>query len=209
MSDHYCCKRCGLRYDDCRCPAHTEAPRMVEQKVSPESLLSRMEVVMAGGHIKRYHMKRTLYSQTVGEHSGRVANLVQLVHPGCSADLLKAALMHDTSELSTGDVASPVKWANPLLASELNRITNEYEERFGLRMAITEDEAGLLKWADYAEGNLFCIDEMLLGNRNMVGTFHRYHGALTKLRLHPDDTIARNQRVINKELETRGMRLCQ
>lgn len=20
MSDHYCCKGCGLRYDDCRCP---------------------------------------------------------------------------------------------------------------------------------------------------------------------------------------------
>jgi len=19
MSDHYCCKRCGLRYDDCKC----------------------------------------------------------------------------------------------------------------------------------------------------------------------------------------------
>lgn len=20
MSDHYCCKACGLHYDDCRCP---------------------------------------------------------------------------------------------------------------------------------------------------------------------------------------------
>lgn len=25
MSDHYCCKRCGLRYDDCRCPPLTLA----------------------------------------------------------------------------------------------------------------------------------------------------------------------------------------
>jgi hypothetical protein len=25
MSDHYCCKRCGLRYDDCRCPPKTDS----------------------------------------------------------------------------------------------------------------------------------------------------------------------------------------
>lgn len=26
MSDHYCCKTCGLRYDDCRCPSPAPVP---------------------------------------------------------------------------------------------------------------------------------------------------------------------------------------
>lgn len=36
MSDHYCCKRCGLRYDDCRCVAQPLNPvvRAVEAKIT-------------------------------------------------------------------------------------------------------------------------------------------------------------------------------
>lgn len=25
MSDHYCCKNCGLRYDDCKCGSHAKS----------------------------------------------------------------------------------------------------------------------------------------------------------------------------------------
>lgn len=30
MSDHYCCKRCGMRYSDCECPHYTKKADYVE-----------------------------------------------------------------------------------------------------------------------------------------------------------------------------------
>lgn len=171
-------------------------------------LIERFNVIMSGGHIRRYHMKRVLHPQTVGDHSGRVANLVHIVDPMCSAHVLRAALMHDTSELATGDIASPVKWGNPVLAEELRRITGDYEKRYGLRIELTEQEGHLLKWADYAEGTLFCIDEMMLGNRGMAGTFGRYLEALKEVPRQQASEVALRQRRIETDLENRGRALC-
>jgi hypothetical protein len=35
MSDHYCCKRCGLRYDDCRCQSLAERKSILERGIKP------------------------------------------------------------------------------------------------------------------------------------------------------------------------------
>ena len=74
-------------------------------------------------------------------------------------------MVHDLSEVATGDVPAPVKWANPELKSALNRITVAWELERGLRVRLSEPEAQLLSWADMLEFALYAIEEVTLGNR--------------------------------------------
>lgn len=46
MSDHYCCKRCGLRYDDCRCgtvvPSTPKAEAFAPAPAGPQRVVARV-----------------------------------------------------------------------------------------------------------------------------------------------------------------------
>jgi len=135
--------------------------------------------VMNGLAIKRYHTKRTIREQTVADHSARIcAILCYLMDNQPTAAVLQAAIYHDCSEFVTGDIPAPAKWNNPALKTELSRITTEYEVSMGLRVVLTDREAKLLKFADLAEGCQYCIDELQLGNRNLLPTLSRYLKAL-------------------------------
>ena len=153
----------------------------VDNAVHTTSLADSYAGLMAGLGIKRYHLKRTLRTQTVAEHSARIVAFIHMVHPNASGNLLRAAILHDVSEIVTGDVPSPVKWNNPVLAAELNRVSGEYEIAHGLRMTLFGREARLLKWADYAEGVQFCTDELRMGNENMLGSLRRYVDAMNRV----------------------------
>jgi hypothetical protein len=76
----------------------------------------------------------------------------------------------------------PVKWHNAALAAELNRVTSEEERRLGIRFALEPEEAETLKWLDYFEGCLYCLDEIEMGNRKLRNTFLRYHEAASDQR---------------------------
>lgn len=39
MSDHYCCKICGLRYDDCRCGKSSSKKSKKEERAKKSSIL--------------------------------------------------------------------------------------------------------------------------------------------------------------------------
>lgn len=171
------------------------------------TLLAQLDRLMDGGEITRYHTKRVLRPQSVAAHSARVGMLCQLVWPECSANLLRAALLHDISELCTGDVPSPVKWANPALKAELSRVTTQYETDHGLRMPLTEDEQLVLRWADLAEGAQFCIEEVRMGNSYLRGTMLRYVDAMGKTTIVSNSDVANRQRVIGNITYQRAQEL--
>lgn len=55
MSDHYCCKRCGLRYDDCRCEPlpPPESKSVIDTKtvaVDAEALRSVLKALIGPPH---------------------------------------------------------------------------------------------------------------------------------------------------------------
>ena len=149
---------------------------------SPAPMLALFE----GGAITRYHTKQVLRPQTVQSHSWRMAAILQVVWPDASADMIRATLFHDVSERVTGDMPSPVKWNNPVLKKELNRITNQEEERLNIRFDLTAEEQQLLKWLDSLEGALYCLDEVQMGNRKLRSTFQRYVTAIGDLRIIKD-----------------------
>lgn len=130
-----------------------------------------------GGAVKRTHTCRTLRDATVAEHSHGVILILLAVYSVYSdhppARLLAAAACHDLSEIATGDIPAPVKRAHPDLRSALNRITTEWEQARGIRYALTDDEAMLLKWADYMEFAMYATEEVRMGNSFMAVKLNR------------------------------------
>jgi 5'-deoxynucleotidase YfbR-like HD superfamily hydrolase len=129
--------------------------------------------VRRAGDIKRYHLHRTIGEQTVASHSWGVAMLVYALCEAPSANLIKAVLCHDIAERAVGDIPSPVK---KLLTKEAKDSLDEMEQIYldtvGISWGyLTEYEKEVLNVADILEGMLYCLDQVQLGNLNMVSIY--------------------------------------
>lgn len=125
-------------------------------------------MLRAAGATKRHHTAVTIGQQTVAEHSFHVAMLCDRLSEGKpSVNLLKAALFHDLAETVTGDVPAPVKWQNPVLADILKGIEYQFEDKHRLCVELTVREEAILKYADAFELGFYCVDQLMLGNKNM------------------------------------------
>lgn len=114
--------------------------------------------------VKRYHTRRTLRQQTVGEHSFGAIQLLHQVYPEARKEVLLAMVYHDLPELVTGDVPAPVKRQSPKLAELLNaaeKQTGPLHQDFDLSMF----EEAVCKWCDLMELVLWCLEEVRLGNQ--------------------------------------------
>lgn len=135
---------------------------------------STLEFILSGSEVKRYHTVTTLQAETVGHHSHGVALLCLLLRPDASAALLTAALRHDLAEHITGDIPSPAK----RLYGIGEQVSNIEETLLAAAWIpspeLTADEARTLKIADIAQGALFCVREVELGNRRQMNIFTRY-----------------------------------
>jgi 5'-deoxynucleotidase YfbR-like HD superfamily hydrolase len=139
-----------------------------------KTLKDRIQFILEGGSVVRFHARPGLLQQTDAAHSWGVAVLVYLLSPvQPSVELLMAALTHDLAEQFMGDVPAPAKWA--LGAQEAYaRLENEKLQRYGLNFCglLSANEARLLKLADTMDGMLHCCKEAALGNR----TVHLMYG---------------------------------
>ena len=129
--------------------------------------------IRLAGAISRYHTARTLRTQSVGEHSWGVAQLMVYLSPNVSAQALTGALHHDLSELATGDVPAPVKWENAELKDLLVAVERKFDKMHGLAQDLTRQEYHLLKWCDMMELVLWCMEEVELGNRTIFPIIER------------------------------------
>ena len=134
----------------------------------------KLKFIQAGSEVTRYHTVKTLTQETVGHHSHGVA-MICLMLMGCqvSADLLKAALCHDLAEHQLGDIPSPAKREYGI-GEQVNELEDKLLNSVGLSVQLTPDEARVLKLADIAQGALFCVREMELGNSGMKVVYERY-----------------------------------
>jgi hypothetical protein len=124
-------------------------------------------MIRSAGGIKRFHTVPTIGVQTVAEHSYHVAMLcIELSSGKPSTNLLKAALYHDLAELVTGDIPAPVKWANPNLKNELENI-----EENCIDISLTPNERSILRHADAFECAFYAVDQIMLGNKNMIQVY--------------------------------------
>jgi len=118
-----------------------------------------------GMAVKRFHTVNLLVSETVGHHSCNVAWLVTMLVEEPSADLIRAALLHDAAEQWTGDIPATAKWMSAALHDELNAMEDKlhmYHELW--KPTLSAGEAAALKQADMLDLCFKMIEELEMGN---------------------------------------------
>lgn len=137
---------------------------------------NKLNLIMRGGRVKRYHVMDTLKQQTVAEHSFGVAWLVYQLSEGMpSVDLLMASLAHDVAECETGDLPAPAK-KKLGISEQFAKYEDDILDGAGVEpfyVRLSDAERKILKFADTSELMLYCIREMSLGNMAMQEVYER------------------------------------
>lgn len=142
-------------------------------------------------YIERWSLMRSGVKENVAEHSHNVAmfahalgviNNVVFAGDADPERLAVAALYHESSEVLTGDLPTPVKYYNPAIRTaykDIERISCEKllsmlpeELRAAYRPVVEPElpvyEQKLLKAADKLSALVKCIEEVKCGNREFV-----------------------------------------
>ncbi len=145
------------------------------------ALMSRMR------YITRWGLMRNTFSENISEHSHQVAVLAHALAlirrdilglEGVDPDRCAvAALYHDTSEILTGDLPTPIKYYNP----DIKAAYKQVEQIAGVQLLdmlppqlrqsyehlILEDEPyvmPIVKAADKLSAHIKCLEEQKAGN---------------------------------------------
>lgn len=141
--------------------------------------------------IRRWSLMKSVNEENIAEHSAQVAQIAHalaLIKNKKFGGTLNAehvatlALYHETSEVLTGDLPTPIKYYNPQIrkaykdiegiANEklLSMLPEELQEDYRLLIADhTESyEHTLVKAADKIAAYIKCIEEMRSGNREFA-----------------------------------------
>lgn len=132
-----------------------------------------LSTVREAGYAKRYHTRHIHGANEVAFHAFNVAMLCMYLTNGfADRHLILAALYHDLSELSTGDVPAPVKWKNPDLKAVLLRIEEQFNRENNLVVPLSAEEKLILRWADLLDYMLFAYEQRRLGSRTLEPGFY-------------------------------------
>ncbi|MFA0078118.1 5'-deoxynucleotidase [Vibrio artabrorum] len=148
--------------------------------------------------IQRWPLMRSISSENISEHSLQVAFVAHALaliknkkfdgqlNPEHIALL---GMYHDTSEVLTGDLPTPVKYYNPDIAQEYKKIEAAAEQRllsmlpkefqddfapFLISGTASKEEQNIVKQADTICAYLKCLEELSAGN-------HEYEQAKRRL----------------------------
>ena len=148
------------------------------------AMMSRMK------YINRWGLMRNTLSENICEHSLNVAmiahalGVISNIYFGGNINADRLALMgmyHDSTEIITGDMPTPVKYYNPLVREAYKEVESvakdELLEGLPQEMRIvydtilldTEEEAQLWKFvkaADKLSAYIKCLEEQSMGNRD-------------------------------------------
>jgi len=137
---------------------------------------SKLQFICDGANTRRYHTIPTLCQETVGHHSHGVALLAHLImdNRAYNPQVIYAALLHDMAEHQTGDVPAPSKREFGI-AEQFNELEDRILRSSGFPMpTLSSQDQRVLKLADIAQGALFCVQELEMGNSKMRVVLDRY-----------------------------------
>lgn len=148
------------------------------------AMLSRMK------YINRWGLMRNTFNENICEHSLDVAMIAHalgvinnIYFGGClNADRLALmGMYHDSTEIITGDMPTPVKYYNPQIRDAYKEVEGIAKDEllkglpermrpvYSTILADTEDEKELWKYvkaADKLSAYIKCIEEQRMGNRD-------------------------------------------
>ncbi len=167
-------------------------------------------------YIERWSLMRNVVKENVAEHSYHVALLTHALctianvvfHKQIATEkAVTLALFHDTTEVFTGDIPTPVKHHNSgilnsfreieHLAAErlVNMVPSELQEIYKPLIGGKQDDSELrqyVKAADRLDAYLKCVTELLAGNREFTDAKKQIEAAIQKLNMPEVDYFLTN-----------------
>ena len=141
-------------------------------------------------YIKRWSLMHSTMNENIMEHSQQVAVIahalatISNVYFGgnLNADSIAVkALFHETSEVVTGDLPTPIKYFNPAIRDSYKNLEKLANERLLAQLPselateyakIVNDansvEHKFVKYADKISAYIKCVDELKMGNAEFV-----------------------------------------
>ena len=162
------------------------------------AMMSRMK------NIYRWGLMRNTRNENLSEHSLEVAMVAyalaviknKRLNGNVDANrIATAALFHDTSEIITGDMPTPIKYYNSDIKKAYKQIEKVSEERligmlpedmrdeFYSLYNPNEEEKRIIKAADKISALIKCIEELSTGNREFAVAKKTIRQAITDLKL--------------------------
>lgn len=156
-------------------------------------LSSFYALVLRQKYIQRWGLMRNAYPESLAAHSSECAILSHALATignkvfGRDYDVgrvVTMALFHDVPEVFTGDMPTPVKYANPNIRAQfasieaestknlVNKLPNELRDEYeGIFDAVESDKKhhDLLKAADRLCAYIKCLEEERFGNTEFSG----------------------------------------
>lgn len=118
------------------------------------------DLIYTSGSVIRFHAHPVLsrLGQTNADHQGRCVQLLLILHPNPSVELIRAAAFHDAAEILTGDMRGPFKRANPLIAELLAQAEDRIRTEMGIEpFELTESDRAWLRLLDMLEPLAYVI----------------------------------------------------
>lgn len=159
--------------------------------------------------IRRWSLMKSVSDENIAEHSAQVAQIAHalaLIRNKMFGGNLNAervavmALYHETSEVLTGDLPTPIKYYNPEIRKaykDIESVANEkligmlpaeLQDEYRELIEVPEDsyEHMLVKAADKISAYIKCLEELRSGNREFAKAEIALLGEVEKFRCHEE-----------------------
>jgi len=146
----------------------------------------QIKQILDSGSVVRYHSTLITNKQYNSEHQWETGVILKKIYPECSVDLLFYALVHDSAEIFTSDVAAPVKRAKPVIKQMLDEMEYKFM-RDTLKIPepnFSKEEMLAVKYADILSGVYFTTRRAQAGDVQATlirDKWVEYYGALPYL----------------------------
>jgi len=141
--------------------------------------------------IRRWGLMKSVSDENIAEHSAQVAQIAHalaLIKNKCFGGSINAdrvatiALYHETSEVMTGDLPTPIKYYNEEIRRSYKDIEHTANQRLiatlpeefrddylaVIEVDVDSDEHRLVKAADKISAYVKCVEELKSGNREFA-----------------------------------------
>jgi len=159
--------------------------------------------------IRRWSLMKSVTDENIAEHSAQVAQIAhalalisnRMFGGDLNADrIATAALYHETSEVLTGDLPTPIKYYNPEIRASykniekiandklISMLPDELKEDYRSLIVLPEDshEYALIKAADKISAYIKCIEELRSGNREFAKAEAALRAEVENYRKYPE-----------------------
>ncbi len=172
------------------------------------AMLSRMK------NIYRWGLMRNTKSETLSEHSletAYIAHALAIIRNNCfggnvnAEKVAVAAMFHDTSEIITGDMPTPIKYYNKQIKNVYKEIEQQAQQTLTDMLPdymqddidkIYKDEdveiKQLVKAADKLSAYIKCVEELNMGNREFVAAERTIKNAIKEMKLPEADLFMKD-----------------